>query len=426
MSRENRRAHSMSDRTPSRFSLLYLSSDKYPPFRVDISVLFGKKLASRGFSIDWLLQSESTAARPYREEWGGGTAFVGPTDNGTSMAGRAKKHLLDILNDLRMFSLLRKKPYDALLVRDKFFAALLGILAAKIHGNIFIYWLSYPFPEDWLHHFREGTARYALIYFLRGRVCQFLLYRIVLPLAGTVFVQSRQMLEDIAAYGVAREKMTPVPMGVNLEEIPFFGYDSERDTGGNDEKAIVYLGTLVKTRRMDFLVRMLARVLEEEKRAKLYLVGGGEDPTDEQLIVDEAKRLGIEERVVITGFLPQREAWQFVKRADVCVSPFFPTPVLNSTSPTKLIEYMAMGKASVANDHPDQSLVLSESGAGICVPYEEDAFARAVLDILLHPETAKEMGIRGRRYVEKKRSYAQLADLVQEKLLDVLKRTERP
>jgi hypothetical protein len=40
---------------------------------------------------------------------------------------------------------------------------------------------------------------------------------------------------------------------------------------------------------------------------------------------------------------------------------------LNPASPTKLVEYMALGKAVVANDHPDQRMVLEQSGAGICV-----------------------------------------------------------
>jgi glycosyltransferase involved in cell wall biosynthesis len=99
--------------------------------------------------------------------------------------------------------------------------------------------------------------------------------------------------------------------------------------------------------------------------------------------------------------------------ADVCVSPFLPTPVLNSTSPTKLVEYMAMGRAVVANDHPEQREVLASSGAGLCVPYEEDAFARAIVKILRDPEGAARMGRRGREYVERCRTYSRIADAVE-------------
>jgi len=185
------------------------------------------------------------------------------------------------------------------------------------------------------------------------------------------------------------------------------------------KKIVLYLGTLSKLRKMDFLIRAFEKVLRKEKNAKLYLVGGGDDRSDEQILKDEAERLGIGKAVLITGFLPQQEAWQYVKDADVCVSPLNPIPIYNCGFPTKLIEYMAMGKAVVANDNSERSRGISEIKTGICVPYEEDAFAQAILHLLNHPEEAKEMGIRGREYVEKHRGYEQIADLVETTLLRV-------
>ena len=100
-------------------------------------------------------------------------------------------------------------------------------------------------------------------------------------------------------------------------------------------------------------------------------------------------RLGLQSSVVFVGQLPQAQALKFVREADVCSSPFFPTPILRSASPTKLVEYMAMGKAVVANDHPEQKRVIEESGAGYCVPYEEQPFADAIVRLLKDPEGAR-------------------------------------
>jgi len=110
---------------------------------------------------------------------------------------------------------------------------------------------------------------------------------------------------------------------------------------------------------------------------------------------------------------------QYVQDADVCVSPFYPTPVLNSTSPTKLVEYMAMGKAVVANTHPEQKLLIDQSGCGYCVPYDEDAFADAIVKLLRAPEMARAMGERGRRYVIEHRSYGVIANNVERAILRV-------
>ncbi|MGH8138277.1 MAG: glycosyltransferase, partial [Steroidobacteraceae bacterium] len=88
--------------------------------------------------------------------------------------------------------------------------------------------------------------------------------------------------------------------------------------------------------------------------------------------------------------------------------------------PTKLIEYMAMGKAVVANTHPEQKVLIEASGCGYCVPYDEDAFADAIVKLLSNPELAGSMGARGRRYVVEHRGYGIIADLVERELRRVV------
>ncbi|MEW6233119.1 MAG: glycosyltransferase family 4 protein [Chloroflexota bacterium] len=404
--------------------LLFLSSDKFPPFRPDVAVLFGDKLAGRGHAIDWVLQAEQACSRAHWTEWSGGRVWVGATDTGSNRWHRLRKHLLGIAHSTSVFPLLRQRPYDLLLVKDKALEALPALVAARRAGVPFLFWLSYPFPEASIHQAREGTARYPLLYRMRGHIFFFLLYRLLLPRACHVFVQSEQMRRDLASYGLDGSKMTPVPMGVQLEEIPFIGYDHEGDAGST----LVYLGTLLKLRKLDFLIRVLVRVHEHRPDAQLLFIGGGSDPSDEEFLQAEAARLGVADRVTITGFLPRQEAWSRMAAATVCLSPYYPTPILNSTSPTKLIEYMAMGKAVVANDHPEQRLVLEKSRAGMVVPWDEERFAAAICDLLAHPQTLAAMGQRGRDYVQRFRTYDSIADLVEAKLIDLAStcRSDRP
>jgi glycosyltransferase involved in cell wall biosynthesis len=405
---------------PSNIKLLFISSDKFPTFRVDVTVLFGKELGSRGYKIDWLMQSLLDCTTSYQTDWKGGRAWVGATDNGPNRLSRLKKHILNLSNQLKVTYLARKNNYDIIQVKDEFISALASITAAKKNKAKFIYWLSYPFPEASIHRAKDGTARYPVFYFIRGHIFKFLLYRIILPAADHIFVQSEQMKKDVAAEGIPETRLTAVPMGVEIDKIPF-NEDAAFLSPVVKEKKVLYLGTLAKVRKMDFLIRVFAQVLKQEPDAILYLVGAGDDPTDEQILVDEAKKLGISSSIIMTGFLPMEEAWQYVRQADVCVSPFYPTFILNSTSPTKLIEYMAMGKAVVANDHPEQRLVIGESSAGLCVRYDEEAFSTAIVYLLKNPQKTREMGIRGRRYVEQHRSYKAIADIVDQKYQQVIK-----
>ena len=395
--------------------ILLVSSDKFPPFRVDVSILFGKELVGRGHIIDWVLQSEKNLSRPYQTIWSDCDVFVGPTDNGTSKVKRAKKALYGLFHDLKMFTVLRARNHDFIMVRDKFISAVAAILISKIFKTKFVYWLSFPFPEDYLNRLNTGMARYPLIYWIKGHLFRILLYRIIIPCAEHTFVQSEEMKRNVALKGIPRKTMTPVPMAVSVNEIPFFGY-KKGQSNPNNSKNILYLGTLSKIRKIDFLLRVFAGVIKKEKKARLLLVGSGDDTSDEQFLLNEARKLRINDSVIMTGFLPQEEAWRYVEKASVCVSPIYPSQTLNCGSPTKLIEYMAMGKAVVANDHPEQTLVISASQGGICVPWDEDAFVDAILYLLRYPDQAKKMGERGRQYVQTKRSYDKIAKIVESKL----------
>jgi len=399
--------------------MLAVSSDTFPPIRVDVAILFGKELASRGHQVDWVLQSEAACDRGHTVQWGGGTVWVGPTDLGNSLLHRIRKHCLGIANDLRLIGLVKRGQYDIVEVKDKFICGVFAAIAVKLYKKRFIYWLSYPLAEDYLFRVADGSAKYPVLYRIRGTVSKFLLYKLLMPMADHVFVQSEQMRLDVAAEGVPLGKTTAVPMGINVDAFRAIGAGRPRTRIPAGELCYLYLGTLGKVRKLDFLIRVHARVLQRLPAAKLYIVGRGDHPEDEQLLSGEAARLGITASIVFVGHLPQSEALEYVRDADVCVSPFFPTPVLNSASPTKLVEYMALGKAVVANDHPEQRLVLQESGAGLCVPWQEDAFAEAIVTLLKAPEMAREMGSRGREYAIEHRSYSRIADSVERVLLSV-------
>jgi glycosyltransferase involved in cell wall biosynthesis len=377
--------------TEHSLRLLVVSSDTYPPFRVDVAVLFARELAGRGHRIDWILQSEAACRRAYVTVWGGGTVWVGATDLGTTLFHSVKKHLRGLVNDLRIFPRLRTGEYDAIEVKDKFIAGIFAVIASRLYRTKFIYWLSYPFPEHYLAAARDGTARHPVLYLLRGAFFKWLLYRVLLPAAEHVFVQSEQMREDIAAQGIAADKMTAIPMGIDasLGEAP----------------------DLSKHR---------THMPRGVPAARLYVVGGGNRASDEQILVDEAARLGVGASVTLVGKVPRAEALTYVQEADVCASPFYPTPVLRSASPTKLVEYWALGKPVVANDHPEQKRVIEASGGGYCVPYEEHAFAAAIVKLLQDPAAAQLMGRRGRRYVLEHRAYGTIATAVEQRLREIV------
>lgn len=402
--------------------VMVLTSDHYPPIRPAAKAIFGEEFADRGHRVDWLMQAAEVSTPGGQYELDNGWLFLASTRAGKSRYRRLVKNILDLLNDLRVFSLARKHRYDVIQAKDKYLPSLFCLLAARLSGSKYCFWLAYPHVEAQLYAVKHGQARYPLLYWLRGKYRGFLLYRILLPRADHVFVQSEQMRSDIAKKGIDPAMMTPVPGSLNLETVRYRG---NRDPGPAGP-IILYVGTLIRARRLDFVVRVFGRVLERFPDARLCFVGTGENPEDEELLHGEVQNQHIDPSCVrFVGQVPIDEVWQHIERSAVCLSPYYPSFILNSTSPTKLIEYMAMARPVVGNEHPEQSQIISDSKAGFCVPWDESAFAEAILDLLNNPEMAMEMGLKGRNWVEQHRTNSRMADVVETQYLALVKDSDR-
>lgn len=408
----------MSSSIKQKIKLLFISIDKFPPFRVDISVLFGKELHSRGHQIDYLLQSEDDYHKFDKTKWMGATAYIGPTDNGTHITRRFFKHFLSIINDLRMIRLVKREKYDFIQVRDKFVAAIFGLVLSKMTGCKFLFWISYPFPEADLYEYRTGTAPYPKLYYIRGTIIKFLMYKIILPFADHIFAQSEQMKSDFCSLGISADKITAVPMGVDLDDA--IEPSVKDDTIDENAPIVIYIGVMQKVRRIDFLLRVFKQVLKQVPNAKLYMVGGSPEPGDMVYLKKEAERLGIENSTKFTGMVPRLQALQYVQNATVCVSPIYPNPIYIPSSPTKTVEYMLMKKPVVVNDIPEQLRIVKESGAGYCVKWDEQAFADAIIKIIENPEAAVDMGKKGYAFVRQYRNYRVLSDIVEKQYIKLV------
>ena len=184
------------------------------------------------------------------------------------MRGRLIDYFYSILHDSRMLRILKPPEYSCILVKDKFISSLMAIASSELCGTNFIYWLSFPFPEDWLFQAQEGIARSPFFYRIRGNLSSFILYKIILRFCDHAFVQTEEMRKNIARKGIPKEKMTAVPMAVSVKDIPFFGYDLQQSY--KQKNAVVYIGTLQRNRKMDFLLKSFKKVLKKEGRQAIF------------------------------------------------------------------------------------------------------------------------------------------------------------
>jgi len=399
--------------------MLFIPREQFPTDRVRINVLFGRELLSRGHEIDLVMQAASDRVPTGPNDWHGRTVWVGRTDCRDGVFHRMHKHWLGFLHDMRLLRLARRAQYDVVLVSDKFITASIAVLVAHARGMKFIFWLTFPLPEADLEGARTGTARYPWLVSIRGWVTAWLLYKWILPRSNHVFVQTDRMKRNVCAHGVDPAKVSAIVTGFGLSEISPIDRESRLESGSSI--TVAYLGTLNSSRRLDVLVDMLALLRSGGMDVKLLLVGHAENPRDLLLLEKRAAERNVTQYVEITGFLPQSEALKRIVEAEICLSPIYRSPIFDVGSPTKLIEYLALGIPVVANDHPEQQLILRETRAGVCVPWGARHFARAVRWLMSRSRSERaEMGARGRAWVERNRTYASIADNVERTCIEVV------
>jgi glycosyltransferase involved in cell wall biosynthesis len=394
------------DRLPS-VSLLQLVPESLPTFRSDVAVLFGKYLPRFG------VQCHIVGMPGNGESIDQGFASVRQAEPAKA---RWRRELSYLLLSLRILLGADRRLYDLIQVRDMVSIGLLALLIAWFKGIPFVYWVSYPMSEDRIERAYEkialnGGLRYRLL-LLKGLIEKALLYRIVLPGARHVFVQSEAMKEWIGAHGIPLDKLTAVPMGVDTEILLSGGISKQRLPGWEGIPAIAYLGTLDRLRCLHRVVDALVIVRERNPRARLLFIGDSTTRGDAEELQDYADRMGLSEAVHITGWLPSSEAWSLLVGADVAVS-FVPrSEIFDVSSPTKLLEYLALALPCVGNDNPDQVQVLSGSGAGCLTESTPEALAQGLAGILADPKAAEKKAASGPAYIDRNRSYQVLAAMV--------------
>lgn len=384
--------------------LYYSISDSYPAYRADIGELFGVELTKLGVNTEWFMAASSLKTGSINYYTGQTIHRPNSLISSIYFLSKVQYFLTDIIHMI----LLIFRKVDAIQCRDKYISSFFAIFIARLKGIPFFYWCSFPFPEyDQLSaNTLTGFPRFI------GRIKAFIrfkfLYLFICHFSDHIFVQSQRMKENMNSYGIPLDLMTAVPMGVSARITDWI---SENPIKVNPLR-LLYLGTLGSVRHLEVILDAVLLVQMKIPNVEILFVGDGDHPSERLALEKKSVELGLQNNVSFTGFVPTEEAWALTASAAVCLSPFYPTPVLESASPTKLLEYMALGRPVVCNEHPEQSEIISMSGAGLCVEWSAPAFADAILQLLNDPIASELMAKQGPPWISKFRMYPSIAKIV--------------
>ena len=294
------------------------------------------------------------------------------------------------LREIRRF-----KP-DAIYQRHTAFNCA-GTVIARVLRMAFV--LEFNSSEVWKGRYWGG---------LRMTRAAELVERINLRAADRVIVVSEVLRQQLIADGIQREKIIVNPNGVDVRVFrPDVDESRIRQQLDLVSSVVVgFSGTFGKWHGIPTLAQVVPMVVQARPQVRWLLIGDG--PL-RSLIPDSA------ERVHRVGMLPHAEMPAYLAACDILVSPhgrqadggeFF-------GSPTKLYEYMAMGRPIVASAVGQIADVLENGESALLVaPDDAEALRDAILKLVDDACLRLSLGRAARQAAENRHTWLQNAERV--------------
>ncbi|WP_223441952.1 glycosyltransferase [Pseudomonas sp. BF-R-19] len=376
-------------------NILFVCRDRMPLWRVDISVLFGKYMRSLGWKFSWfaigdrhkptwMLNDQSTSVKKWK------------TPLGLYLAERYR----DLL---AVISIVKTAP-DIVVVRDDYFSMLLIGAICKLKKIPCVYWMSFLMEEGYIQLGYQRKGLGGLLRRIYGRTYR-QLGKIALYLPTHVIVQSEKMQERIFQEKLYLRESTVMHMAADIQATATI-----QPTPTNIEFLnIGYSGSISCLRGFEEVFKSVKLLQRKNIKINLHLVGWYETIIDQIRLENLLQELSISADVIMHGRKSWEESCATMAGCDVCISPIPENILYDVASPTKIFEYMALGKPVIATQHSYQDQLIAESGAGWSCALESKQLASTIMEISMLKDELKEIGQLGYEFICKKHTYQQRA-----------------
>ena len=238
--------------------------------------------------------------------------------------------------------------------------------------------------------------------------------RLNLRAASRIFVVSEVERRNLLRLGIDDEKIIVNPNGVDPDKFrPDIGGAKARQELGIDAREILagFVGTFGPWHGVLTLAEAITLV-PANNGIRFLLVGAGRFRDEVERIIQTAGKAG---SVIFTGHLDHERIPALLDACDILLSPHVPLEDGSEFfgSPTKLFEYMAMGKAIVASRLGQIGEVLTDDESAILVePGNARQLADAILRLSESLDLRQRLGAAARRVAVEQHTWKQNAQRV--------------
>jgi glycosyltransferase involved in cell wall biosynthesis len=266
-------------------------------------------------------------------------------------------------------------------------------LYLRIFGTRFIFDEHDLAPETYLSRFAKVETHSDSIYKIL-KIFQRLSYRF-----AHVIISTNETYKAVAKQ-IVPDKVSNIFVVRNGPDTRWFRLVPPRiDLKLGHKYLASYIGVMAVQDGVEYILRAVDIIKHQRGFNDLivYLIGSGDDWNRLKRL---SKELGVNDSIVFTGRIHDDPALEILSTSDVCLSPDPYNPLNDSSTMTKIMEYMALGKAIVSFDLKEARYSAGESALYV-ENNSAEAFADGILTLLKDPDRCLQMGTKGKDRVAK-------------------------
>lgn len=220
--------------------------------------------------------------------------------------------------------------------------------------------------------------------------------------ADIVSVISKGVIEQLKEQGLSPHTVVMNPNGVDPDEFyPAIDGRTVRKQYGFSAKHVVvgFIGTFAKWHGVETLIEAAIRSVRKRPSIRFLLIGDGGLRSKLEQKVSE---LGLEKSIAFTGLIPHSAAPRHLAACDILVSPHlgFDDKTKFFGSPTKLFEYLSMGKPVIASRLEQIGEIMVHKKNGLLVsPGDVDELTSLILLLSQRGDLRSRLGKAARKQV---------------------------
>ena len=307
----------------------------------------------------------------------------------TSARNRIILHLSFLISS--MIPIFSIKPDVIFASEPNLFSIIPAFFYSKLHGGSVIRIVDDLWPEA---IYERGYVKSRLLKKFLDKLAKFsyTYAKFILPLTET----GKQIIHN--SYNIINDKIIVLGHGVDTNIFTHTEQTKKSDF------ILMYSGSFVESYDFDLIINA-AKKLQDEN-IKFVLRGKG---ILLSYLQNEKKNQDLKNLLIDTEIVPLEYIAKKLAHADVFIVPMKNEIALNSTLPTKILEYQATGRPIICCSDGAPGKYVEKTKSGIKTKYENlDEFIDAIQKLKSEPQLCKELGQNGKKYVDENLTFEKI------------------